>query len=72
MPKANRLEQEIAVSAVSIAKGQSVGRIPREVVSSDDYVHQAIAEARATGATFKQLRRAVQKGLAGKPNPSLN
>ncbi len=72
MTNTNKLEQAIALDAVSIAKGQSVGRIPREGVSPYDYVKQTIAEAREQGADFEQLRRAVQKGFTGRPNPYLN
>lgn len=68
----NSLDKALALDAVSIAKGQSVGRIPIDTVSSVDYVQRAIADARAKGATYPELQRATRRGLAGRPNPSLN
>ena len=72
MAKVNNLELKMALDSVSIAKGQSVGMIPIEEIHSGDYVERAIQDARKAGADYEDLRRAVKKGLTGRPNPYLN
>lgn len=72
MVNADKLELAISLVGVSVAKGQSVGKIPIEEVYHHDYVQSAIQDARSKGATVEQLREAIRRGLRGRPNPSLN